>query len=265
MSELVRLLPTNLIFVRHGEILDREDRASLAAVRAGKEIPELELAEGLPPEKGLTAEGIRQSACLRDWLSESFPGILDAAAAQGAVEFWMCPSRPGNSRVEETAKIVFGEPGAWQASPLLHDREWGEWGKSLTRRQLKARQRDDEDPYRWTPPGGVSAEAMANRVGRFLGQLATENPPKHAVVACHGEVAIAAIAAVNGMGEARFRQCMQEGRFDMPEGIVVHFSRVDPMSGEAQQFVCAERRICPWDEAHSYQGGAWIDVEHPAV
>ncbi len=106
-------------------------------------------------------------------------------------------------RARQTAEILAAEFGIGLALvPELRERDFGpltglsyEVYEDWTRRDPNF---DPKEPWRWTPPGGETTDAVAGRVIPFLDTLRLRYPEEVVLVVCHGIVMLSVWAHLRG-------------------------------------------------------------------
>lgn len=95
-------------------------------------------------------------------------------------------------RAMETAARLNLNDAKWYAEMLIRERDWGQMDllseKERVAKFMHELQRRDLDPFYFSPPGGESLAAVAQRADRLVSSLHRECNGKKAIVVCHGEV-----------------------------------------------------------------------------
>lgn len=244
----------SIYLIRHGAFISDEDRAKLAQVKLGKQVPELQLSLGVPPDRGLTAEGRRQVMAIESWLE----GELGKLTRANGIDFWRCEYDPTNTRTHTTANFL-ADDGAWRQSDLLHDRRWGTLGTKITRGMLQGLQRDSDDPFNWRPPGGgESVRDVAMRAEEFLKCLNIHSPRGIVIISAHGEVILGFRVVLESIDRDSFNRACRSRAFDAPDGIVMQYT--DGLYANAGTASRCVRRVCPWHPLAAGFDGKWKDI-----
>lgn len=140
---------------------------------------------------GLSAEGMRQAECLRDWLARTHDIVADVLIASSL------------RRAVETAEILAPALG----QPVTLDKEMeecrGDYSHlNLSQEEFNARwgrlTASQKPYYRWTP-GGESWLEFAARVQVALHRIEQEYDGKTIVIVTHGDVIQAAFGYFFGI------------------------------------------------------------------
>ena len=251
-------LPRDLFLIRHGEIVDPAGREAMSRVQRGETVPGLKLAHGIPPDRGLTKFGQEQVLKISSWLKAVSPQTFEFAENADQHQFWVCEYHPENSRCHETNKFLGVDENLWKESPLLKDRDWGTLGYSMVRDDLRKMHKEYPEPYYWKPSGdGTSMKVLVEQVTEFLESLRREDPLESVFISCHGEVLIAFTVVIRKLSPDDFKLLLRNKQFDMPAGVVAHFSRRqddNPLDSEEYH---KDRLVCPWNEQFSRATGRW--------
>lgn len=203
----------------------------------------------------LTDRGRQQAAAAGDWLKRNNLAHFDRYLVSEYL------------RAMETAGRM-ALPGArWFAEMLIRERDWGQMDlMSEHERMLKMQdelKRRELDRFYYSPPGGESLAAVAQRSDRLLATLHRECGDKKAIVVCHGEVIWAMRTRLERMSQDTFRELQESGQMvdQIHNGHILHYTRRDPHTGKMAPFFTHMRSVCPWNEKLSPKG--WMKIERP--
>jgi NAD+ kinase len=241
-------MPRDLVLVRHGE---SEGNLALREARAGRHEAYSERFRARPTERWrLTDQGVEQAKAAGQWLRERF----DHFDRYYVSEY---------HRAKETAAYLGYEDARWFQDYRLREREWG----LFDRMPLNERERDyeqvmlmqAEEPFYWKPPDGESLAALAMRLDRVLGSLHREVSTGRAILVCHGEVMWTLRVMLERMSQDRFRALHLDRDPSAKIGNcqILHYTRVDPHTGQESPYYTAMRSVCPWRDTES----EWHKIE----
>lgn len=203
----------------------------------------------------LTDRGREQAAAAGDWLKRNNLAHFDRYLVSEYL------------RAMETAGRL-ALPGArWFAEMLIRERDWGQMDlMSELERVVKMQdelKRRELDRFYYSPPGGESLAAVAQRADRLLAILHRECADKKAIVVCHGEVIWAMRTRLERMSQDTFRELQESGQMvdQVHNGHILHYTRRDPITGKMAPFFTHFRSVCPWNEKLSPKG--WMKIERP--
>ncbi|MFH0873444.1 MAG: phosphoglycerate mutase family protein [Candidatus Komeilibacteria bacterium] len=247
------MLPRNIILIRHGE--SEGNIANKRSRKGDHSAFSQEFRQRHSSTWRLTDRGIWQAQSAGLWLSQA-----------GLTEF----GRKYTSeylRAKETA-LYLGLGGVWMPEFYLRERDWGaldvipederqeKFGADLAKRA--------SDCFYWAPPGNPS-QSMADlclRIDRVLATLHREcSHMPYVAIVCHGEVMWALCIRLERMTQFRYRELdASKHPFDHIHNCqIIHFSRLNPVSGEETTRMTWKRSICPWDT--SLSSNEWQKIE----
>lgn len=203
----------------------------------------------------LTDRGREQAAAAGDWLKRNNLAHFDRYLVSEYL------------RAMETAGRM-ALPGArWFAEMLIRERDWGQMDLMSEHERVVKMQdelkRRELDRFYYSPPGGESLAAVAQRSDRLLAILHRECADKKAIVVCHGEVIWAMRTRLERMSQDTFRELQESGQMvdQVHNGHILHYTRRDPHTGKMAPFFTHFRSVCPWNEKLSPKG--WMKIERP--
>ncbi|MGQ0623222.1 MAG: histidine phosphatase family protein [Sporichthyaceae bacterium] len=216
-------MPRDLVLVRHGEA---EGNVTVQNAKSGDLSGYTDAFVTTPGHRWrLTDLGRAQAARIGAWLAAEFTAGFDACYVSPYV------------RTRETAGLL-GVPGAtWSLNRALRERDWGDIG-SMPRETFHERYPDNAltkriDPLYWVPPGGESvAQVAEDRVRNVLSTLHRERSEQRVLAVTHGEFMWAARLVLERWDDEEFVRRDADPADRIHNAMALHYSRVDPVSGE---------------------------------
>lgn len=247
-------MPNNVVFVRHGQSEGNEAITKKRDHNIDLYTPEFRKRHGSTWR--LTDRGIYQAQAAGKWIKENIGGTFFRYYTSSYL------------RAMETAYHLALPEARWLLHPYLHERIWGlienmPWEKANEVFVLDFELRDIERWF-WRPPRGESMDFLRFRVDRgVFDTLHRECEEKDVLLVCHGEVMVAADACIKRLNpfDCNLLLCSKDDRDKTHNGQVVHYSRVNPSTGEVEKYLNWKRSICPWDP--SLSSNEWEKLERP--
>lgn len=168
-------------------------------------------------------------------------------------------------RAMETAALLDMPNANWYVDFYLRERDWGSLDLMTdeSRRQKFADElsRREIDSFYWCPPGGESMAHLCRRIDRILGTMHRECANKKVIIVCHGEVMWAFRVRLERMLQSRFKELdSSKHPFDHIHNCqVLHYTRVNPETGEISPHMNWMRSVCPSDL--SLSRNEWEKIE----
>lgn len=248
-------MPLNFMLVRHGE--------SEGNV-AGKRSKNGDHSAFTPEYRGrhsskwrLTDKGVEQAKAAGEWLK---------ANGRGGQYFRYYVS--SYLRAMETAYHLQLANADWRILEIIRERDWGELDTMTVaeRQQVFAHNlaMREADRYFWRAPNGESMADMVIRLYPFFDQLHRECANEEKVIAiCHGEEIWATRCRLEYILPDQFNKLdLSTKPFDqINNGQILHYTRVNPSSGEVASRLKWVRSICPWDLSRS--SNDWQEIVRP--
>lgn len=247
-------MPNNVVFVRHGESEGNHVIRMKRDYKIDLYTPEFRKKHGSTWR--LTDKGIYQAQAAGIWIKENI----------GANFFRYYTS--SFFRALETAYYLALSEAKWLIHPYLHERRWGlienmPWEEADEIFRLDFELRDIERWF-WSPPRGDSMDYLQFRVDRgVFDTLHRECEEKDVLLVCHGEVMVVADAGIKRMTafDCNLLLCSKIELDKIHNGQVVHYSRINPHTGEIESYLNWKRSVCPWDLSKSLN--EWEQIERP--
>lgn len=235
-------LPLHIVLVRHGE---SEGNAANRAARGGdRSLIEHEAFTALIPARWrLTATGRQQAPAAGQFIQAHTPDVrFDRFYTSGYV------------RAMETAALLGMPDAEWMINHYLRERDWGRIdGIAAAERELAMTGRR-EAPLWWRPPGGETLAEVALRLHNVLSTLHRESE-SGALLVCHGEVIEAFRVLLERTSDEQFTAMSADTH--VANCAVVHYTRVDPVSGDVAPYMRWVRVSQPWDPVDV---GQWREI-----
>lgn len=224
-------MPSDLVLVRHGEsegnVYDRRSRAG------GDQTTSTQFESRHTSLWRLSDRGRLQAEATGAWLREAFPSGFHRHYTSEYL------------RAKETASLL-SLPGAhWYLESYLREREW-DGDRSTDCSWLKAREQGQT--FWFIPPNGESIAQLCLRIDRFLDTLHRECAGQRVVVVCHGEVMWAFRVRLERLTSQTYAALdRSENPHDrIHNGQILHYTRINPTSGETEPYLGWKRSVWPW-------------------
>lgn len=241
-------MPLDLLFLRHGQ---SEGNLAIASNGDGEKL----FTDRFMTTPGhlwrLTPEGVLQAQVMGKHI-ESLGLDFD--------RFFVSPF----VRTRETAAYLGLGNASWRLNRAVRERSWGDIGsqpesvfESKPEYALNAKLKK-VDPLYWTAPNGESlADVAQNRALTFVSSLSRSSKASSVLVVTHEEFMQAMRLTVERMSDEGFMALLasSQGRFHNCE--LLHYSRVDPFSGEVCKDLCWMRRSYPSPDGEVVVG-SWV-------
>lgn len=234
-------MPRNLFLVRHGE---SEGNVAGKRTRAGDN--SLHTPEFLARHSStwrLTDRGLQQVEMARDAIKQIRNGRpFDRHYVSAYV------------RAMETACHLELPNAEWRIETHLRERDYG--ALDVTNHEQRLRLFQEEvgrmrvEPFFVRPPNGESmADLCGSRVSRFVDSLHRECSDMDVIAVLHGDLMWACRVVLERMSPERYRELdASTNPFDHIHNCqILHYTRVDPETGETQNTLGWMRSMCPTD------------------
>jgi broad specificity phosphatase PhoE len=242
-------MPNHLVLVRHGE---SEGNYVRDAFKNGKEGDVAYLLYQFKQRPGhewrLTPKGVEQARIAGSWIQEH---IISHYGLPKFDRYIYSTHR----RTYETAGNLMLPDAEWRHNRMLRERSWGEL-ENLTgdkeHEELYPRnyQWMEQSPLEWCPPGGESIVQVADtRVRGVLDTLHRDHDEKdvNSVIAVtHGEWIWAARLVLEYMFNEDWDVTKNNPAEKIHNCQVVHYTRLDPRTGEQAPFLKWMRSVNPY-------------------
>lgn len=244
-------MPRDLVMVRHGRSEANEVQAQV------KKVPGFEIPPGFhdrhDSEMVLAPLGVEQAKAAGDWLRSEFPKGFDHHYTSPLI------------RTIKTAGLL--ALGAnWKKEDLWRERDWGEYGilndeERLARFEHSYKLKGQNYWY-WCPPGGESlASGVRLRYERIQNTLHRECDGQQVIAVTHGDFINAAKYVIEGLDTFQWLAQEADDAYKLWNCQIIHWSRVNPETGEMGPRIEWRRSISPWDETKSWNNGEWVHIE----
>lgn len=247
-------MPNHLVLVRHG--LSEGNFARDMSREGDYTYFDDNFRERPGHEWRLMPEGVEQANRAGLWIKEQ---IIDHYGLPGFDKYTYSPHR----RTRETAASLDIDTAEWRMNRMLRERSWGEI-EDLSReehKKLYARNYawQKRDKMNWAPPGGESIVQISDgRVREFFDTLHRDHDEKgveSVIAVTHGEWIWAARLALEYMFNEEWEQLDGDPNEKIHNCQVVHYTRVNPDSGETEPYLKWMRSV---DAGNGEQGtGEW--------
>lgn len=243
-------MPKNLILVRHGQseanVIQRADKAGDQALFSEETM--------LVADRSwrLTDAGVAQAHAAGRWITDNVDP-LDRCITSPYV------------RTRETAANLQLDGALWEENRVVRERSWGEISP-LPRKVFEEQYAHNallrrKDPLYWAPPAGESiANVAENRVRNMLSTLHRESSEDNVLVVTHGDFMWSTRLVLERWSDEEFLRYDKDQEMTIFNCTVLHYTRVDPDTGEIAPWVRWVRAAHPFCDRTT---GVWRMVEQP--
>lgn len=249
-------MPRNLVLVRHGQ---SEANVMQGAAKAEDHALFTEDMMSVPDRSWrLTTWGVQQAQTAGRWMQDELQGF-DRHVVSPFI------------RTRETAAHLGITAAQWEENRVVRERSWGEIDsipKAIfevdypTNYLLKRK-----DPLYWAPPAGESiANVAENRVRNLLNTLHRENSGQNVVVVTHGEFIWATRLVLERWSDEEFLARDKDPGHRIHNCTVLHYTRIDPVTGEESEKLRWVRRAWPMMDLDGHwdmEVGPWENFDRP--
>lgn len=230
------MLPKHLILIRHA--LSEGNRYN-KWYREGKldEVPD-SFQKRHPSLWRLTEDGVVQAKKTGDWIRGNMTGLLN-----GNCKFYLSPY----VRAQETAGHLQIPNAQWCINPYLRERNWGK----LEREDQNCLYpgiddlRKSEIMFWWTPPEGESLADVSLRLEKIVDTWARECSEDTVWVTSHGETLMTMRSLIEHWTPDQIYQKNCDPDEDISNCQIIHYSRINPYTGEEANRLKWYYLICP--------------------
>ena len=243
-------MPRNLVLVRHGE---SEGNVAAALSKKGDHSKFTE--EFLSRHSStwrLTGKGRKQPILAGQWIKENV-GII--------FKRWFVSEY---DRAKETAALLDIPEAEWLISFYLRERDWGELDvMSIEERKKRFAENlrsKDIDPFYWKPVNGESMPTVCLRLEKILDTLHRECDMQDAILVAHGEVMWCFRYLLERMSHTNIMELEHsKDPYDKIHNCqIIHYTRVNPITGEIAPYLNWMRSVCPNDP--SLSRNVWVEI-----
>jgi NAD+ kinase len=244
-------MPEDLVLLRHGQ-----SEANIIQQRF-KADPGSLAPDGFfdrhDSDMRLSARGRDQARAAGDWLRR-----------HGLASFDRYYASPHARTAETAAGLALN--GDWRLDVRWRERDWGEFGVlnhvDRADRFALSQKLKDQNKWYWCPPGGESlATGVHGRFRDILSTLHRECGGQRVLAVTHAEMIDVARFVLERLTPQQWLDQDADPSYHVRNCQILHYTRRDPVSGALDPRIRWMRSICPWDEAASWQGGAWLAID----
>lgn len=243
-------LPKNLIMVRHGQseanIIQKDPRYATNRPEG--------FATRHDSNMRLSPLGVEQAQATGEWLRANNLDTHDG--------YYVSP----HTRAMETAANLRVN-GDWVIDDLWRERDWGEYGAAYSEKQqaetypgsfaMKA-----QNSWYWKPVGGESlATGVRARFNMALTAMDRLGDAESVIGVAHGEFMSVARFVLERLTPWEWNEQDKNPAYTIRNGMVLHYSRVNPETGEESHRFKYRRMICPWNNKLSVDNGDWVSLD----
>lgn len=241
-------LPINLIFARHGET---EHNSLVHKIyNEGLDSVDPEILKHHEASTRLTELGKDQARAIGSYLNE-----------QGwSPDYFITSPYP---RAKETASFLAVDSypeSIWSVDYNLRERDWG-FGSDASKNPEFKKQRT-ENYFLWKPSN--TAESFTDcqvRAELFLQHFDRHQDQHTSLCVSHNEYIMSMMALIEKDDMDMFNEKYSPGF--LPNGVVVIYTRKNPVTGEISSFYNFRKVVCPWDEEQNKDAGEWVQFTRP--
>lgn len=245
-------MPDDLILIRHGE----SEANIVQGINSGKIDIEKQIADDYPNHYDrtirLTKRGISQAHDTGKWLKAN--NLLDLN------RYYVSPF----ARTLETAANLTID-GDWYIDDRLREQSWGQynllsWDKIQEDNPLSFKIRQHNHWY-WRPRGGETlAGDVRERFESFLTTLHRKAANEKVIAVSHGGWIQAARFVLERLTPDEWLLQFRDPAYRLWNCQTLHYTRINPETGEKAPYLKWRRSICPWDETLSWNDGQWVEI-----
>lgn len=256
MSRSESCLPSEVIFIRHGE---SESNIVYSKDQDADSISNIERLYNKPNrEHLLSSVGIEQAKTTKSWLEKEMGGLAVFSA------LYVSPYL----RARETAKYLCDDGDiVWNIDDRIAEREWGKYIQSplydigeiypVTKKNL-------EKSWFWTrPPGGENIPDVNSRFDSFLDTLKQKHFGQKVLAVTHGGFMRVVRYNLEQMLPGEYETSLVDPNQEIRNCSALCYSRVNPVdSSDIRPSMTWRRLIYLCNESESPDGGNWIEFSN---
>lgn len=245
-------MPDDLILIRHGE----SEANIVQDINSGKIDAEKQIAHDFPKHYDktirLTRRGAWQANKVGEWLEAS--NLLDLS------RYYVSPF---TRTLETAANLTIN--GHWYIDDRLRERSWGEynllsWDEIQEDNPLSFKIRQHNHWY-WRPLGGETlAGDVRERFESFLTTLHRKAINGKVVAVSHGGWIQTARFVLERLTPDEWLSQVKDPEYKLWNCQTLHYTRINPETGERAPYLKWRRSVCPWDETRSWNNGEWVEI-----
>lgn len=236
-------MPNHLVLLRHGE--SEPNIARRAAKLGNISLYTAEFRARPDYRHRLTERGVEQAQVTGGWITRH---VLEEFNLPYFDRNYVSPP----IRAVETAGNLYlptNEP--WRMSYLVRERDYGDID-GMTNEEYETKYPDNAkkrklDPLFWRPPGGESIlEVAETRVRELYDTFHREVPGGSVIISTHGEFMWANRLAIEQPMPEEWDAWEADPSLHIDNCSVLHYTRVNPESGDVMPYIGWVRRVTPW-------------------
>lgn len=204
----------------------------------------------------LTNLGLKQGKMAGKWLKANFDHNFDRLMVSDY------------TRARQSAfQLGLDDSPGWYIDFNLRERDVGEMDvmsqKELKRRFARSLRMKKIHPFYWSPPSGESMAKLCQRLRIVLDTLHRECSNMRVIIVCHGEVMWGFRMLLERMPVSRYLELDKSNNpFDHIHNCqILHYTRLDPISGRESKHLDWMRSICPTNLKLSRN--TWEEISRP--
>lgn len=246
-------MPDDLIMIRHGEseanivqnIIYSDDTKNKEKVQNIIEYHDAHIR--------LTDNGAKQANAAGTWLKDNNLNIFN--------RYYTSP----HTRTQETAANLEIN-GKWRVDDRLREQNWGEYNllswDEVQEDSPASRRIRDHNYWYWRPRGGETlAGDVRERFESFLTTLHRKAVNKKVIAVSHGGYMQTARFVLERLTPDEWLSQVETKEYKLQNCQILHYTKINPETGEKAPYLKWRRSICPWDESLSWNGGQWVEID----
>lgn len=245
-------MPDDLIMIRHGE----SEANIIQDINSGKIDAKKQIAADFPKHYDktirLTKRGAGQAESAGKWLK-----------ANSLLDFSRHYVSPFARTLETAASLAID--GNWHIDDRLRERSWGEynllsWDQIQEDNPLSF-EISKQNHWYWRPRGGETlAGDVRERFESFLTTLHRKAADEKVIAVSHGGWMQAARFVLERLTPQEWLSQFRTPEYKLWNCQILHYTRINPETGEKAPYLKWRRSICPWDETRSWNNGEWVEI-----
>ncbi len=245
-------MPDDLIMIRHGESEANVAQGYLTSQPAEYAGLIKEFAKNPDHHVRLTKVGLTQAKKAGQWLEKNQLATFN--------RYYVSP----HARTRETAANLEIN-GQWRVDDRLREQNWGEynlvsWDEVQEDSPASMRIREQNYWY-WHPRGGETlAGDVRGRFESFITTLHRKAASKKIIAVSHGGWMQTARFVLERLTPDEWISQVTTKEYKLWNCQTLHYTRINPNTGEKAPYLKWRRSICPWDEKRSWNNGEWVEI-----
>ncbi len=237
-------MPNHLVLVRHGE--SEGNYARGRAKRGDDSLFTDEYRNRADHQHRLTPRGVEQARIAGRWVTQFVLGTFDLEH----FDRYYCSPYIRPMETAGNLGLPMNDEG-WRLSYLVRERDYGDM-EGLTPSEFiehypHSAKKRSVDPLFWKPPGGESyAEVAETRVREMYDTFHREIPGGSVIIVAHGEFLKSNRLALEQPTTEQWEQWEDDPAYKMDNCRAMHYTRINPETGEVDPHMRWMRSVCPW-------------------